>query len=197
MKPFGFAVLALAPLALAGCVTPVGPVQVTRFHLEDVSPLGKGAIAVEPAPGDDGNSIEWQTYRAAVMRQLVRLGYTEAGPGTGGQIALLKVSRTTFRPDSPNSPVSVGVGGSTGSYGSGLGVGIGFNLSPRPKEQVSTELAVMIKDRASTSTLWEGRASFTVSIASPLAGTALAAPKMSEALFLNFPGQSGETIEVK
>jgi hypothetical protein len=45
--------------------------------------------------------------------------------------------------------------------------------------------------------LWEGRASFTVTSASPLAATALAAPKLSAALFLNFPGTSGETIEVK
>ena len=184
-------------LLLAGCVTPVGPVQVTRFHVEDVTPLGKGTISVEPAPGTDGNSIEWQTYRAAVMRQLQRVGYTEAGPGAGGQVAWLKVTRSTFRPDGGSGPVSVGVGGSTGSYGSGVGLGIGINLSPKPKEQVATELAVSIKDRTSGATLWEGRASFTVATSSPLAGTALAAPKMSEALFLNFPGQSGETIEVK
>ena len=83
------------------------------------------------------------------------------------------------------------------SYGSGVGLGIGLNLSPKPKEQVATELAVSIRDRTSGTVLWEGRASFVVTTASPLAGTALGAPKMSEALFLNFPGQSGETIEVK
>lgn len=197
MKRRSLAVLALTGLALAGCVTPVGPVQVTRFHADDVSALGKGAIAVEPAPGSDGNSIEWQTYRAAVMRQLIRVGYAEAAPGGGGQVALLSVSRSTFRPDGGSGPVTVGVGGSTGSYGSGVGVGVGFNLSPKPKEQVATDLSVSIRDRVKGVTLWEGRASFTVAASSPLAGTALAAPKMSEALFLNFPGQSGETIEVR
>jgi hypothetical protein len=30
----------------------------------------------------------------------------------------------------PNGGTSVGVGGSTGSFGSGLGVGVGFDLSP-------------------------------------------------------------------
>lgn len=197
MKPMRLFPALAATLLLAGCVTPVGPVQVTRFHAEDVSPLGKGTISVEPAPGSDGNSIEWQTYRAAVMHDLQRLGYTEAGPGAGAQVAWLKVSRSTFRPESGSSPVSVGVGGSTGSYGSGVGLGIGINLSPKPKEQVATEMAVSIKDRTSGATLWEGRASFVVTTASPLAGTALAAPKMSAALFLNFPGNSGETIEVK
>lgn len=184
-------------LLLTGCVTPIGPVQVTRFHAADVSQLGKGTISVELAPGSDSNSIEWQTYRAAVMRQLERLGYSEASPGAGTQIAHVKMTRSTFQPARGSGPVSVGVGGSTGTYGSGVGLGIGFNPSPKPKEQVSTELAVTIRDRASGTVLWEGRASFTVTTSSPLAGTALGAPKMSEALFLNFPGQSGETIEVK
>lgn len=185
-----------AAVLLAGCVTPVGPVEVTRFHVEDVSPLGKGTISVEPAPGADGTSLDWQTYQAAVARQLVLLGYTEAAPGSGAQVAQVRLSRNTFKAGG-SSPVSVGVGGSTGTYGSGVGVGVGFNLSPGSREQVATELAVTIRDRASGKVLWEGRASFTVRSGSPLAGTALAAPKMSEALFQNFPGTSGETIEVK
>ena len=196
MKRLPAALAAVLLIGLAGCVTPVGPVQVTRFHAADVAPLGKGAIAVEPAPGSDGNSLEWQTYRAAVMRQLVLLGYSEASPGTGAQVAYLNLSRRTIEPQG-SSPVSVGVGGSTGTYGSGVGLGIGLNLSPKPAAQIATDLAVAIKDRASAITLWEGRASFTVSSKSPLAGTALGAPKMSEALFQGFPGQSGQTIEVK
>ena len=197
MKSLWFAAPVLALAALGGCVTPVGPVQVTRFHADDVTPLGKGTISIEPAPGTDGNSIEWQTYKSAVMRQLQLIGYTEASPGAGNQVAWMKLSRTTYQPQSSSSPVSVGLGGSTGSYGSGVGLGVGINLSPKPKEQILTELSVSIRDRASSAVLWEGRASFTVTSSSPLAGTALAAPKMSEALFQNFPGQSGETIEVK
>ena len=196
MKRLTLAVMALSLGTLAGCVTPVGPVQVTRFHAADVTPLGKGAIAVEPAPGSDGNSLEWQTYRAAVMRQLVLLGYREASPGSGGQVAYLKLSRRTLEPQG-SSPVRVGVGGSTGTYGTGVGLGVGLNLSPKPAAVIATDLAVAIKDRASAVTLWEGRASFTVSSKSPLAATALGAPRMSEALFQGFPGQSGETIEVK
>ena len=196
MKRLALAITALALAALVGCVAPVGPVQVTRFHAADVSPLGKGAIAVEPAPGSDGNSLEWQTYSAAVTRQLVLLGYTEARPGSGGQVALVRLSRRTLEPPG-SSPVSVGVGGSTGSYGSGVGLGVGINLSPKPAAEVATDLSVSIRDRTSGATLWEGRATFVVSSKSPLATTALGAPKMSQALFAGFPGQSGETIEVK
>lgn len=191
------ALLVLAVPALSGCVTPVGPVEVTRFHLPDTSALGKGTISVVPGPGANGASLEWKSYQAAVARQLVLLGYTEAPAGDGAQLAELRLSRETFRPERRTGPVSVGLGGSTGSYGSGVGLGVGINLSGRPPEQVRTELAVTIKDRVTSAALWEGRASFTVKTSSPLAATSLGAPKMAEALFVNFPGISGETIEVK
>jgi hypothetical protein len=197
MKCLRSAAFALGLAALAGCVTPVGPVAVTRFHVQDPGPLGKGTIALEPAPGGDAKSLEWQTFRGAVAHELVRLGYTEAAPGSGNQVATVRLTRGTVRPDGASGPVSVGVGGSTGSYGSGVGVGLGIDLSPRPKAQVATDLAVSIRERVGGKVLWEGRASFTVSAASPLASTPLAAPKLSQALFLDFPGTSGETVYVK
>lgn len=197
MKFTRVAVLAAGLILLSGCVTPVGPVQVTRFHTGEAGLLGKGGISVEPAPASDANSLEWQTYRGAVMHELQHIGYSEAPAGSGGQVALMRITRTSQQLDGGSSPVSVGVGGSTGSYGSGVGVGVGINLSPRPKALVDTELAVSIRERASGKVLWEGRAQFTVDSSSPLATTALAAPKMSQALFFEFPGNSGETIEVK
>ena len=188
---------ALLGLAATGCVATVGPVEVTRFHLPDTGMLGRGAIAVEPAPGEDGASLEFRTYAAAVARQLTLIGYSEQVAGGAPQVAQVRVERNAFRPGREGSPVSVGVGGSTGSYGSGLGVGIGLNLSGPPAEQVATDLSVMIKDRASGNSLWEGRANFTVKASSPLANSPLGAAKMTEALFKDFPGRSGETIQVK
>ena len=198
MKRIALLAPAAALLLLSACVAPTGPIEVTRFHLPDVSALGKGTIAVEAAPGLDPQSLEWKSYQAAVARQLGMLGYGEPAAGTtSNQVALLRLSRQTYRPERNTSPVSVGVGGSTGSYGSGVGLGIGLDLSGRPAEQVQTELGVIIKDRASGTALWEGRASFQVKASSPLADTQLGAAKMAEALFAGFPGTSGETIEVK
>ncbi|WP_296677086.1 DUF4136 domain-containing protein [Novosphingobium sp.] len=197
MKFLPLAAAALGFAALSGCVAPVGPVQVTRFHAPEFASLSRGTVAVEPAPGTDGKSLEWQTYRLAVQRQLALLGYAEAAAGQGGQIAQMRVSRSLSDPARKSGPVSVGVGGSTGSYGSGLGLGLGFNLGGGSGQQMQTELGVVIKDRVSARTLWEGRASFSVDAKSPLASTDLAAAKMAEALFEGFPGQSGETIEVK
>jgi hypothetical protein len=189
---------ALAAFALASCVAPVGPVEVTRFHAPELAALGRGAIAVEPAAGQDGSSLEFSSYAGAVSRQLSLLGYSAASAaGTSPQVALLRIERRSFRADRERRPVTVGVGGSTGSYGSGVGVGIGLDLSGPPPQLVETLLGVTIRDRASGKALWEGKATFTVRAASPLATTKLGAAKLAEALFKGFPGSSGETILVQ
>jgi hypothetical protein len=198
MKLPALVIAASSALALAGCVAPVGPVEVTRFHLPDTASLAKGTIAVEAAPGEDPASLELRSYQAAVTRQLVTLGYVEAAAGTPSQqVAQVRLRRETWQPEKAGSPVSVGVGGSTGSYGSGIGIGLGFDLSGKPPAQTRTELSVTIRERASSSPLWEGRAQFTVRADSPLAGTSLGSAKLAEALFQGFPGHSGETITVK
>ncbi len=183
--------------ALSGCVAPVGPVEVTRFHLPDTAALGRGTIAIVAAPGSSDSPLEARSYEAAVARQLTLLGYSEAPAATAQSLATVRLDRRVVRPERARGPVSVGVGGSTGSYGGGLGVGIGIDLSGRPPEQVQTELAVTIRDRATAAALWEGRANFAVRASSPLADTQLGAARLAEALFKNFPGRSGETIEVR
>ncbi len=190
--------LLAAGALLSGCATPVGPVEVTRFHLPDTAMLGRGAIRVEPAPGEDGSAIEFRTYAAAIARELTRLGYTEALPGGAepAQVAVLSLDRETLVPERRRNPVSVGVGGGTGSYGSGVGLGVGIDLSGPPPSQVETRIALAIRDRASGQNLWEGRASFAVRADAPLAQTPLGAAKMAQALFRGFPGESGETISV-
>jgi len=198
MKIASLAVLAIGSLSLSACVAPVGPVEVTRFHRpEAVQALGTGTIAVEAAPGMEPDSLEIQSYQRAVARELIRLGYREVAAGSGSQVALVRMGRSNFQYERDGSPVSVGVGGATGSYGSGVGVGVGIDLSGPPPEQVATELGVMIQDRASGQTLWEGRANFTVRASSPMAQTQLGAAKMAEAMFLTFPGNDGETVEIK
>jgi len=186
---------ALALLALCACVAPVGPVEVTRFHVPDAQ-LGRGPIAVVPAPGMSDTSLELRTYQAAVARELVRIGYAETA-GAGAQVAEVRMLRRTWQPGRDRGPVSVGVGAGGGSYGGGVGMGVGIDLSGPPKAQVETELGVMIKDRASGRTVWEGRAVFIAREDSPLAQTDLGAAKLAQALFRGFPGNSGETILVK
>jgi len=199
------ALLTAAALALGGCATAVPPVEVTRFHnaapgwapgtryTVDDAPLGDPSAMV----GARTASLEWTTYRGAVEQQLQRQGLVAA---SAGERAPLKV-RIGFDCSEQvgagkRSPVSVGVGGSTGSYGSGVGLGIGLNLGGGPKRMADLQLSVRIDDAASGQALWEGRALTAVPVKAPAAQPSLAAAKLADALFRDFPGESGRTISV-
>ena len=193
---------ALAPLAaavlLAGCTqTYVSPVSVTRFVGEQPARLGQGTIAVRAAPGEPGDSLEFSAYTQAVAFELAELGYRVVSGEGAAQVAEVRAARVIDEPVRRRGPVNVGVGGSTGSYGSGVGVGVGLDLSGPPPEVASTELGVVIRDNGTGQALWEGRAQFSASANSDYADRRAAATKMADALFSGFPGQSGETIEVR
>lgn len=186
--------------ALSGCATAVAPVEVTRFHA-DGPVVQSGGIVVEPVTGIPDDSIQFRTYAGAVAQELQRLGFTdETGKQTfaaSEYVALMGYSRFVRSPTVAKSPVSVGVGGSTGSYGSGVGLGIGINLSGKPKDVVTTELTVQIRRRADNQAVWEGRATTQAKDGTPAAQPGIAAAKLAGALFSGYPGQSGETITVK
>ena len=190
-------VASLAAAALAGCTqTVVSPVSVTRFVGAQPAQLGQGTIAVRAAPGEPAGTLEFAQWEQAVAFELAELGYqVVAGPAS--QVAEVRIERFTAAPGARRGPVNVGVGGSTGSYGSGVGVGIGLDLSGPPPEVTGNQLGVVIRDNGTAQTLWEGRAEFSASTNSDYASAQAAARKMADALFAGFPGHSGETIEVK
>ncbi|WP_305097127.1 DUF4136 domain-containing protein [Croceibacterium aestuarii] len=191
--------LLLAPfaaLALAGCAqTVVSPVSVTRFIGNEPARLGEGSISVRAAT--DGNSLEFAAWKQAVAAELAKLGYRVVENEVSAQVAEVRVERARDLPEPRRGPVNVGVGGSTGSYGSGVGVGLGVDLSGPPPEVTDNRLRVVIKDNGTGQALWEGRAEFSASANSDYASAQAAANKMAAALFKGFPGESGTTIEVK
>ena len=191
----------LAPLAaallLAGCAqTYVSPVSVTRFLGNQPAGLGHGPIAVRAAPGM-ANSLEFAPYWQAVSAELTRLGYQVVPGNEAAQVAEVRVERAVEQPGRRRNPVSVGVGGATGSYGSGLGLGLGIDLSGPPPAVADTRMGVTIRDGAGGQPLWEGRAEFSASANSRYGSAQAAAAKMAAALFAGFPGHSGETVEVR
>ena len=197
MNSARFFAAALGMSALAACATAPGPVEVTRFHdAAALDRIGQGTVFVESAPGNDASGLELAPYKAAVARELAALGYTESSREDASQLARVEVERFVVREGGGRGPVSVGVGGSTGGYRSGVGLGIGFNLGGGPKEVIGTRLAVTIRDKESGSSLWEGRANFKVSEKSGLAPTQANAQTVASALFREFPGGNGETVEV-
>jgi hypothetical protein len=195
MKPV-FATIPLM-LALSACQTSVAPVEVTRFHT--ANPASSGSVAIEEMDGNPDVGLEFGTYAAAVGQELQRVGFNEVKSADSQYRALVSFRRS-FRPTGPDqrrSPVSVGVGGATGSYGGGLGVGIGINLSGKPKDVVTTEMFVQIRRRSDSAAMWEGRAITQAREGTPAAQPGLAAGKLANALFKGYPGQSGQTISVK
>lgn len=180
---------------IGGCATPVSPVEVTRFHALAAQPAPGGSFAIVDMGGGDTPGLALSPYRAALRTELQKLGWNEDAQASD-LIVRLAVERSEQAPANAPPPVTVGVGGNVGSFGSGLGVGVGVNLGGRAKPQIITEMAVQIRSRASNETLWEGRASSTARAGTPQAQPGLAAAKLAAALFRDFPGRSGATIAV-
>lgn len=207
MRHLSAALLCAAALALGGCATAVPPVEVTRFHAAapagwapgtrytvDTAPLGDAAAMV----GASQPSLEWSSYRTAVEQQLQRQGLVAAPDGARAPLKVrIGFDRIDRESGARRSPVSVGVGGSTGGYRSGVGLGIGINLGGGPRKVQDLQLAVRIDDSASGQALWEGRAIAAVPVKAPASQPGLAAAKLADALFKDFPGESGRTISVK
>ncbi|PZU10866.1 DUF4136 domain-containing protein [Sphingomonas sp.] len=185
-----------ALLALAGCAT-TPTSRVTRFHLGE--PIARGEIAVEPLVPADRGSLEYQTYASIVGAELARIGFTEApGLKQSEQVAVISVERGSRETLAQRSPVSVGLGGSTGSYGGGVGLGISFPIGKkRSNEIVVTRLAVQIKRRSEGTVIWEGRAETAAPAGSAAADPATTVKMLASAVFRDFPGVSGRTITVK
>lgn len=184
-----------AALFVGGCAASTPPVDVTRFYGAGV-PRAE-SVAIVPGAGRDGGGIEYRTYSNAVAAALARNGFSVVDSGKGSALtAAVDFDTLIDRPvDRRGSPVSVGVGGSTGSYGGGVGVGVGINLSGPPKAIVTSRLSVRLSrgDQA----VWEGRAETRAKEGTPGAQPSLAAGKLADALFRDYPGQSGATIRVK
>lgn len=186
-------VLLAGTLLLSACVVATGPVEVTRFNrASEGIAYGQGSFTVVEAPGVGLTS---QSYLSAVGSELQRAGYSETG-GASDIIAQVGVDVVEGLAPPRQSPVSVGVGGSTGSYGSGVGLGLGINLGGGPKASVTTTLSVRLLRRGDNLVIWEGRAMQVAKKGSPAAQPGIAAAKLAAALFKDFPGKSGETITV-
>ncbi|NMW32339.1 DUF4136 domain-containing protein [Altererythrobacter sp. RZ02] len=200
MKMQNFAAAAILAATLSACVAGprVSPVEITRFHqTATVAQLGTGTVFIESAPDDGVIAVDLSPYKSALAAELTELGYREVARDDAQYIAQVSVDRYIAQEERKQNPVSVGVGGSTGSYGSGLGLGIGLNLGGGQREMVGTDMAVRIRDAASSDVLWEGRASFAVSDNSSLSDSASNASAIADALFREFPGNNGETVEVR
>lgn len=184
MKAFSTQALVLiGAAALAGCAglraggDDASGVDVTRLHLGQ--PLARAQIAVEAANAADANSPDFRSFSSAVGRQLARHGYTVVPTiGKSELVALVDVrqgSRAALMQGWPASAEEV-----------------------RSRDNmVGTLLDVRIRRRSDGTVFWEGRAVTEAPVGSPEAGRPVAVEKLAEALFRDFPGESGRTIRLR
>lgn len=173
-----------------------GRISVDRFVAEGdaASALGRGAISVSSG-SDDADFVdlgERAAYEAAVIDRLVDAGYdtTQAKP-TGGQIAELRVIRRQLEPaEQARKPVSGEAAMEVGTRGTSYGLAVAVDLSkPRPP-LISTRLEARIRDRATGTVLWEGRADVATRSGDERWNEQTIAAKLAEALFDGFPAAS-------
>ncbi|MFL6857315.1 MAG: DUF4136 domain-containing protein [Allosphingosinicella sp.] len=184
------AALALSA-ALAACATGTsdkaartGGVEVGRFHLGQ--PIAHAQIAIEPFDRAEANRPEFAAYSAAVARQLSRLGWTVAGTvGQSEQVALIGVQQGSREAIAGRINARVGRGVA------------GLPLAGSSTGVTATLLEVAIRRRSDGTVFWEGRAVGEARTGTPEAAASAQVERLAEALFRDFPGESGRIIRVK
>jgi hypothetical protein len=161
-----------------------GGIEVARFHLGD--PVARAQIAIEPFDKADANRPEFPAYAAAVGRQLSRLGWQVVPTATGSeQIALIDLEQGSREAVAALSAARIGRGVSA-TVPSGTSANV-----------TATLLEVAIRRRSDGTVFWEGRAVAEAGTGSPEAARTAAVERLAEALFRDFPGESGRTIRLK
>lgn len=171
--------LAIA-LMVAGCASrgggreAAGGIDVSRTHLGQQ--IARAQIAVEPTNAADANNPEFQAFAGTIERQLARHGYTIAtNRRASEQIARVTVSQ-----------------GSRAALTTGWPAGLGRGSTRA--DVVATLLDVRIQRRSDGTVFWQGRAITETPAGAPRAQIV---ESLAEALFRDFPGESGRTIRVR
>ncbi|MDG1995499.1 MAG: DUF4136 domain-containing protein, partial [Emcibacteraceae bacterium] len=182
-----------ALLLLASCANNIKS-NVTRFHqLPPANGQSIEVISIDPALQQ---SIEFGTYADMIGSQLGSYGYTSATDGKSHYIAEISYSIENARGVivENSSPISVGVGVGGGSRrGTSVGMGISTSFgSGSRKEEYVNRLHMNIINLATTERVFEGHAENTTN--NPNLSQSM--PFLINAMFENFPGESGATNTV-
>lgn len=209
------AILPLAALALlAGCA-PTFEARVARFS--QLPPPSGQSFAIESRDPMKAGGLEFATYANLVRQKLLANGYIEAAsPAQSSLTVLLDYDVGPPREKIQSRP-GLGYGGWGGGFGQfggwgwnpywgggfggwgggfgGWGGGFGGWGAPEVYSvtQYNSQLAMKIVRTADKASVFEGRAE-TISTSNNL--TRLV-PNLVTAIFTNFPGNSGETVEVR
>lgn len=214
-RRIGLAVLTGAALALAGCATPFRA-DVARFQSQLPAPQGQTFTVEAGDPSLDGG-IEFGQYANLVAGELTRFGYRPAAPGEKPEL-LVRMSygidkgRERVRSTGFNDPwygggfygpgyrpvVVRGPNGRRYIYGwrdpfmwGGFGPGYGYN-DVESFTVYTSGLQLTINRASDGMRLFEGRAE----AQSRDNNLTQIIPNLIEAMFTDFPGNSGEKVQI-
>jgi hypothetical protein len=177
---------------ISGCATQsTQNIEVTRFHLN--KPITPQDINIEPAAGIDSTSLEYVSYLNAITKQMNKFGLTAIDGDSAELFATVKIGSEVRQKAPQRSKFSIGVGG--GSFGSRTGISGGVNVpvgGSSGSEELVRSLEVRLIRRQENAVSWEGSATKS-SDAITDEGSDIA-QELSEALFQEFPGDSGKTV---
>ncbi|MFC7049218.1 DUF4136 domain-containing protein [Emcibacter nanhaiensis] len=195
-RPARFLVL-LFPLLLAllfsGCASTVSP-RVSRFH--QLPPAANQTITVEPRDPALANSLEFSNYADMIGQKLTETGYLPPATSKSDLRAWVHYSvRHLSKIEEEVKPVSghVTVGG--GNRGTYTDVGINVNLGDRKRTETDSVFSLRLEiERTSDGLrLYEG----TSSLRAKNKTLNQVMPWLVDALFTDFPGQSGSSGKVR
>jgi hypothetical protein len=141
-----------------------GRISVDRFVSKDplVAGLGHGAIVVA-APTRGAQYVEQldrELFETALVGQLIKAGYdTAQAHPEGGQVIEMTITHAELEPPGEkHKPVSGEAAIGASNRGMGYSLALNVDLSKPLPPLISTRLDVRIRDRATDTVLWEGRA---------------------------------------
>jgi hypothetical protein len=172
-----------------------GRITVSRFISHDplAAGLGHGAIVVTSgSPGDQYLEQQGQAvFEAAMVDRLAKAGYdVRTAHPEGGHALELTVQRTELEPAERKKPVSGEAGIEVGNRGTGYNLAIAVDLSKPLPPLIGTRVEARIRDRATGTVLWEGRAEVTTREGAKGWGDQEIAARLASALLDGFPSAS-------
>ena len=187
-----FLFLIIGVATLAGCAGGYKS-DVTRFHTLP-RPAGE-SIEVMATQAQLQASLEFGQYAEMIGARLGTVGYT---PPTGGQpsplIAYVNYGMQPVAGVQVEQGSSASIGMGTGSRHTSFGLGFSFPIGEsKPRQDYVYILTLDIVRRADNVRLYEGRSTIRAT------GKAMneMMPLLIDALFTDFPGQSGTATRVK
>ena len=195
--------LALAG-SLAACATPF-KADVSRFAAQLPAPQGESFAVVAEDPKLAGG-LEFSMYADLVAEELAELGYTRAAsPADASLLVRFDYAIDNGRERVRTSNVGVGPAfgpwgawGGWGGFGFNRGWGVGFYdpwlAGPQVRSYTvyTSGIDIKIDQTATGERLFEGQAQ-AVSRSNRLQTLV---PNLVEAIFTDFPGNSGETLRI-